>query len=47
MYCCARACKQGHASHAVYVTVVNAGDSCVIEPDVPCNHCDYCKSHGH
>ena len=37
----------GHASHAVYVTVVNTGDACVIEPDVPCTHCNYCKSHGH
>lgn len=36
-----------HASHALYVTVVNAGDACVIEPGVTCNHCGYCKSHGH
>jgi hypothetical protein len=36
-----------HASHAVYVTLVNTGDSCVIEPHVPCTHCNYCKSHGH
>jgi hypothetical protein len=21
--------------------------SCVIEPDVRCNHCGYCLSHGH
>jgi hypothetical protein len=34
-------------SHAQYVTVVNFGDACVIEPSVPCNHCGYCKSHGH
>jgi len=36
-----------HPSHALYVTVVNAGDACVIEPGVTCNHCGYCKSHGH
>jgi hypothetical protein len=35
------------ASHYVYVTVINAGDACVIEPSVPCDHCGYCKSHGH
>ena len=34
-------------SHAIYLTVVNIGDACVIEPAVPCNHCGYCKSHGH
>jgi threonine dehydrogenase-like Zn-dependent dehydrogenase len=26
---------------------VNPGDACVIEPSVPCDHCGYCKSHGH
>ena len=36
-----------HASHYQYVTVVNVGDACVIEPGVECNHCGYCKSHGH
>lgn len=36
-----------HASHAVYVNVVNADESCVIEPGVRCNHCNYCRSHGH
>ena len=36
-----------HPSHAMYMTVVNVGDSCVIEPGVTCNHCGYCKSHGH
>lgn len=35
-----------HASHALFVTVVNAGDQCVIEPAVTCNHCGYCKSQG-
>lgn len=37
----------GHASHAIYLAVVNPGESCVIEPSVPCDHCGYCKSHGH
>ena len=37
----------GHASHDVYVTLVNVGEMCLIEPDVTCNHCNYCKSHGH
>jgi hypothetical protein len=37
----------GDFSHAVYVTLVNPGDACVIEPGVTCNHCNYCKSHGH
>jgi hypothetical protein len=36
-----------HPSHATYVTVVNGGDACVIEPGVACDHCGYCKSHGH
>ena len=36
-----------HVSHAQYLTVVNVGDACVIEPGVGCNHCGYCKSHGH
>ena len=36
-----------HPSHARYVTIVNAGEACIIEPGVTCNHCGYCKSHGH
>ena len=36
-----------HASHAVYLALVNSSDACVIEPGVPCNHCNYCRSHGH
>lgn len=36
-----------HASHAIYMQVVNDTGACVIEPSVPCNHCGYCKSHGH
>jgi hypothetical protein len=35
-----------HASHALYVTIVNDSDACVIEPTVACHHCGYCKSHG-
>ena len=35
------------ASHAIYLSIVNVGDACLIEPAVPCNHCGYCKSHGH
>ena len=38
---------QGHASHAVYINLVNVDDACVIEPSVRCNHCNYCRSHGH
>jgi hypothetical protein len=36
-----------HVSHAIYITLVNTGDACVIEPGVGCDHCGYCKSHGH
>jgi hypothetical protein len=36
-----------HASHAVYGGLVNTTGACLIEPAVPCNHCNYCKSHGH
>lgn len=36
-----------HASHAIYLTVVNVDDACLIEPSMPCNHCHYCKSHGY
>jgi hypothetical protein len=39
--------QQPDASHYVYVSLTNVGDACVIEPNVPCNHCNYCKSHGH
>lgn len=37
----------GHPSHGIYITIVNTTDACVIEPSVPCEHCGYCKSHGH
>jgi len=36
-----------HPSHYLYLTVVNTTDACVIEPGVTCNHCGYCKTHGH
>lgn len=36
-----------HPSHAVYVQLVNTDTRCVIEPGVECNHCNYCRSHGH
>ncbi len=35
-----------HASHALYEIARDEGP-CIIEPSVPCNHCNYCKSHGH
>ena len=36
-----------HPSHIQYMTLVNAGDACLIEPSVECNHCGYCRCHGH
>jgi hypothetical protein len=36
-----------HPSHAMYLALVNVGDACVIEPNVECTHCGYCKTHGH
>ena len=36
-----------HASHGQYLRLVNETDACLIEPTVLCNHCGYCKSHGH
>ena len=36
-----------HASHGIYIALVNNTDACIIEPSVPCEHCGYCKSHGH
>jgi hypothetical protein len=38
---------QQHASHHLYLSLVNVDGSCVIEPSVACDHCGYCKSHGH
>jgi len=39
--------SRDHASHAVYINIVNPDNACVIEPTVACNHCNYCRSHGH
>ena len=37
-----------HASHGIYmIPRDDEAGSCVIEPSVPCTHCNYCKSHGH
>lgn len=36
-----------HASHAMYMQLINVGGTCVIEEHVSCDHCGYCKSHGH
>jgi hypothetical protein len=36
-----------HPSHGLYLTVINSGEACIIEPSVSCDHCGYCKSHGH
>jgi hypothetical protein len=38
---------QQHPSHHIYVTIVNSDDACVIEPNVACHHCGFCKSHGY
>ena len=35
------------SSHTLYTGLVNVGDACVIEPEVKCDHCGYCKSHGY
>jgi hypothetical protein len=37
-----------HVSHGVY-TIARDDENgpCIIEPSVPCTHCNYCKSHGH
>lgn len=35
------------SSHTLYAGLVNVGDACVIEPALSCDHCGYCKSHGH
>jgi hypothetical protein len=41
------AARSLHPSHYQYLTLVNVGEACLIEPTVSCNHCGYCKSHGH
>jgi hypothetical protein len=38
---------QQHASHQLYLSLVNVDGACVIEPSVACDHCGFCKSHGH
>jgi len=38
---------QHHPSHHLYLAVLNTTDACVIEPSVACDHCGYCRSHGH
>jgi hypothetical protein len=35
-----------HASHYRYA-LQPSGGACLIEPNVQCNHCGYCESHGH
>jgi len=42
-----RAAAHDHPGHAMYLTLVNVGDACLIEPAVACNHCGYCKTHGY
>jgi hypothetical protein len=41
-------CRE-HASHGLLSLVrgADAGDACLIEPAVRCNHCGYCQSYGH
>jgi hypothetical protein len=39
--------QRGDPSHYLYLALVNPGDACLIEPDVACNHCGHCKSHGY
>jgi len=38
-----------HASHGMFVLPVGSDSDgpCLIEPEVICNHCGYCKSYGH
>ena len=37
-----------HPSHGVYLIARDDENGpCIIEPSVPCTHCNYCKSHGH
>ena len=35
-----------HSSHYRYA-LPPSGGPCLIEPNVACNHCGYCESHGH
>lgn len=36
-----------HPSHHRYLSLSAPDSACVIEPSVACDHCGYCKSHGH
>ncbi|HTI36198.1 MAG TPA: hypothetical protein VL484_01455 [Vicinamibacterales bacterium] len=36
-----------HSSHYRYAALPSSGGPCLIEPNVRCNHCGYCESHGH
>ena len=36
----------GHPSQYRY-SLPESDGPCIIEPDVACNHCGYCQSHGH
>jgi len=36
-----------HSSHYRYGSLPASGGPCLIEPNVQCNHCGYCESHGH
>jgi len=37
-----------HISHAIYLIPTESDSGpCLIEPNVPCTHCNFCKSHGH
>jgi len=39
---------RSHASHGLLaLPSVERGSPCVIEPEVVCNQCGYCKSYGH
>ena len=40
---------RAHASHAVFRVPAGSetGGPCVIQPEVSCDHCGYCKSMGH
>lgn len=39
---------KSHPSHARFALLASEPESpCLIEPDVRCNQCGYCKSYGH
>ena len=42
------ASPDGHSSHALFTLAPGDPEGrCMIEPGVACNHCNYCRSHGH